>query len=260
MKIVAWPIVGRSQLVQAFRPGESASKEAPFRTLRSNHWATPGLRVTTRSRGRASGQVTIFSTLNRDAATLAREGDARSASLVAKAAAKLEAGENFAKLREMLAGRSAEDVSAVIEGGVSDERWPGLLRLLRALGKETSVARGRRAIRPPGMVTGRISETHPDFVLLEAAGGVRTAVPRWLARAAHRETVGDLLALLTERLDDQRMVVNAVPALDLDGADAGSRFSPFARSDSARRLTRRDARLLSGVPAPLTIMFPVTIE
>ena len=114
MGIDQWPVVGRTQIIQAFRPGEPASKEAPFRTLRSHGWATAGMSVVTRSEHRASGRFIIFSVLNVDAARLAREGDERSAKVLAKAAARVEASAAFGRLRKLLSGRPAADVSAAV--------------------------------------------------------------------------------------------------------------------------------------------------
>src|SRR4051812_46976101 len=74
MDLVPWPIVGRDEVVKAFRPGMPAT-EAPFRTLRAHGWASSGMSVVTRRGNRASGRWTIFSTLNIEAARYARHGD-----------------------------------------------------------------------------------------------------------------------------------------------------------------------------------------
>jgi hypothetical protein len=261
MEIDQWPIVGRRQLVQAFRPGESASREAPFRTLRSHGWATGGISVVTRSDHRASGRFTIFSVLNVDAARLAREGEAAAAAALAKAAARLEEGAAFLRLGKLLRGRRAADVSAAVEGEVPEDRWPELHGALRIVARETKADRARQpsTTRSAEVVTGKISESNPDFLVLLAASGLRTAVPRWLAHSAHREKVGDCLALVSDRLDDRQMVVNAVPGIDVSARAPERGFSPFGRAAPVGRLTRADARLLSRAPAPLRILIPVSI-
>ena len=85
-------------------------------------------------------------------------------------------------------------------------------------------------------------------------------MPRWLAQAAHREEVGDCLALVTDRLDERHMVVNAVPGIDVSKDAPAAAFSPFGRNAPVRQLTKADTRLLSRAPAPLRVLVPVTIE
>lgn len=259
MEVHQWPIVGRTQLVQAFRPGEPAGKEAPFRTLRLHGWATAGVSIVTRSEHRATGRLSIFSVLNVDAARLARDGQQRLATSAAKAAASLEASDVFVQLGKLLAGKSSQDVSAAVAGEVADTGWPELLRLLRLLARRTKAARARLS-GGQDVIAGTISETRSDYLVLTAASGLRTAVPRWLAQAAHREKVGDCLALVTDRLDDRHMVVNAVPGIDVSKGAAAATFSAFGRTAPVRQLTKADARLLSRPAAPLRVLVPVTID
>lgn len=252
--IDVWPVVARAQLVQAFRPGESPTKEAPFRTLRANRWATSGISVVTRSAHHASGRVTIFSALNVDAARLAREGRARSAAALARAASRVESSRTFARLARLLSGRTAREVSSVVDGVVHE---PELLESLQDIARATLAA--REAARSPSgvdVVAGTIAGTVDDVFVLDGPHGEKTMVPRWLAQAAHRDEVGDALALVTEKLDDTQMVVKAVPAIDVTPRSA----SPFGRAAPMRTLTASDARLLSGAPAPIRVLVPVTIE
>ena len=262
MEIDLWPIVGRSQLVQAFKPGESGSREAPFRTLRTHGWATAGVSVVTRQAQRASGRLSIFSVLNVDAARSARQGDPALAAALAKAAAGIEASSAFVQLGELLTGKAASDVSCVVEGGQRESWWSELDGFLRHLARQTKAARARRPLKAARreMVAGKISETGAEFLVLTAAGGRRTAVPRWLAHAAHRENVGDCLALVTDRLDERRAVINAVPGIDLNMKVPDAAFTPFGRAAPVHRLTRADARQLSRPRAPLKILVPVTFE
>jgi hypothetical protein len=220
------------------------------------------LSVVTRNDHRASGRFTIFSVLNVDAARFARDGEEKSATALAKAAARLEASKSFVRLGKLLSGRPADDVSAAVEGGLSESRWPELHGVLRLVARETKAARARQPpkSRLAEVVTGRISEAQPDFLVLLGASGLRTAVPRWLAHSAHRENVGDCLALVTDRLDDHQMVVNATPGIDVDANSSDARFTPFGRDAPVRELTRADARLLSRSPAPLRILVPVMID
>lgn len=258
MQVERWPIVGRSQLVRAFRPGESR-KEAPFRTLRAHGWATAGVGVVTRDERSASGRLTIFSVLNVDAARLAREGEHRGAAQLAGAAARVESSKGFLELKQLLSGHPLEEVSAVLEGGAPEDQWPDLHELLRQIARETKATRTRISprVKLSGVVTGRVSEAQGGFVVLTAEGGARTAVPRWLAQSAHRANVGDLLALVTEKLDDQQMVVNALPGIET--SRASPKFSPFGRRAKVHALTAADAKKLAGSPAPLHILVPVSI-
>lgn len=259
MDIDLWPIVGRAQLVQAFRPGEPVSKEAPFRTLRHHQWATGGVSVVTRNVHRASGRVTIFSVLNVEAARCAREGHARAAMALAKAASRVEGSEMFTRLTALLTGRPASEVTAAVDGVVAESEWPELLDALRLVARATRDARSSKTPSSTAdVVAGKISGELNDFLVLDAQAGVQTYVPRWLAQSAHRDNVGDFLALVTEKLDETQMVVKAVPAINVDPRARAS-ASPFGRSAPVRDLSAGDARLLSGTPALLKILVPVTI-
>lgn len=259
MEVDLWPIVGRAQLVQAFRPGEAAS-EGPFRTLRSHGWATPGVSVVTRAERRASGRLTIFSVLNLFAARSAREGDKRAARAWARAAARVEKSATFTRVKALLTGKSIAEVSAAAHGAVSSA-VPGLLEALREVARETRRLRAQQGAPGPHteVVAGRILEVGREGLVLQAETGVRTLVPRWLGEAAQRSQVGDLLALVSDRLDSTQLVVEAVPAIDVSEAVAEG-GSPFGRAAPVRDLTAADRRLLTGAPAPLELLVPVTIE
>ncbi len=251
MKFDLWPIVGREQLVQAFRPGSAAKKEAPFRTLRARGWATAGVNVVTRSAQRASGRVTIFSVLNVIAARRAREGDTTKAASLARAASRIERSRGFKVIARLLSGRTAEDVAAAIDGQLA--QLDALHAALVQVARETDAM---HELGAPDVVTGTVTKISDDAVLLQAAGGVQTWLPRWLARGVHREEVGDALALVTERLDAHQLVVRAVPALEVKAA---SRSSPFGRDARVHTLSAADVKKLAGRPAPLKVVVPVTI-
>ncbi len=259
MHVERWPIVGRAQIVQSYRPGEQSTKEAPFRTLRTHGWATAGVSVVTRNERSASGRLTMFSVLNTDSARLAREGDHRGAKALAKAAAGIETSAEFLELKQALTGRSARDILLVVEGLEPHTPWPAVHELLRRLALETNAARSRSAskVKLAEVVAGRLSE-EAGLVVLTAAGGGRTAVPRWLAEAAHRGNAGDCLALTTERLDAQHLVVNAMPGIETSRASTVP-FSPFGRTAPVHSLTKADAKRLAGKPARLSVLVPVTI-
>lgn len=260
MDIDVWPIVGRARLVQTFRPGESPLREAPFRTLRRHRWSTVGVKVVTRNADRASGRFTIFSVLNVEAARCAREGRGTRAVALAKAASRVERGEAFSRLKALLSGRPAKEVSAAVDGDVSERKWSELHDVLRLVARETRAVRARnqdpRDIR--AVIAGAISEAQPEFLVLEAGPDLQTYVPRWLAHSAGRERVGDLLALVTDKLDDNQMVVSAVPAIGT-GVTTPT-FTPFGRAAPVGGLTAADARLRSHEPAPLRVLVPITIE
>jgi len=260
MEVERWPIVARSDLVRAFRPGESELSEAPFRTLRRHHWATAGVSVVTRSASRAAGRSPIYSVLNVDAARLGRLGREAMALRFAKAAARVEKGVAFTALTKLLTGRKLDEVSRIVEGEV--ERDEQLLHeLLRQLALETSKWRPRVDIERDAMsiFTGRVSEAQRDFLVLTAAHGVRTMVPRWLAHAAGRENVGDYIALITDRLDEGGAFMRVVPAIDL-AVRPKARFSPYDPDAVMNRLSPADERLLARKPLPLKVLVPVTIE
>ncbi len=258
MSIEVWPVALRAQLVRAFRPGEPSDKEAPFRTLRKHGWTSPGMSVVCRERKRAAGRLTVFSTLNVDAARLAREGRPKEALTFAKAAARIEQGKSFLALKEWLSGSTAAEAATAIQG-TSSTPAPGLLQVLRLIAAETLSARRHCAVEDPNLqtVAGRICETLATAVVLET-GNHRTYVPRGLAESANRTKVGDLLALVTERLDASYVFVFVLPAIAVEKVE-GATASPFGRSSSVLSLTAEDVRLLRRDPAPLEVLIPVTV-
>lgn len=261
MAIERWPIALRADLVHAFRPGEDASKEAPFRTLRNHHWSTHGVSLRARRGGHANGRLTIFSILNLDAAWSARCGDDATAVALAKAAAKLENSIAFGRLKELLSSCSAEVASSFVAGVVSE---PGseLMALIRLVAQEAHDARVKHAkLKAPVVwAVGRVSEAGASFVVVSIPEGETIAVPRGLASAVHRDKIGDCLALLTDQIDPRGMVVRAAPAIDLAATNEQKAFSPYGRAHSVNRITKSDAKMLRGTPAALKIRVPVRIE
>ena len=261
--IAAWPVVIRDRIVHAFKPGGSPASEAPFRTLRRHEWVSQGVRVTLFADRGLAGQMTFFSSLNVVAARLARRGNAPAAARVARAAADLEAGPEFAVLRSLLSKLPDREAEQVI-GGLFPERGPAALaEALRAVASRTEQVRANDIVlsSPAEVVfAGRIAEVSDGFVLLVQVKGTATMVPLWMAGAARRDRVGDLLALVADKLDGASAVVEAVPAIDIDDAPVADRFSPFGRGDArTRSITADDVRLLAGEPQSLRILVPVTI-
>lgn len=261
--IAAWPVVVRDRIVHAFKPGGAPAAEAPFRTLRRHGWVSQGVRVTLFADRGLAGQMTFFSSLNVMAARLARRGNAPAAERVARAAADLEAGPEFAMLRRRLSelpDRAAEQVV----GGLFREDTPvELTQALRAVASRTEQVRANDVLlsSPAEVVfAGRIAEVGDGYVMVVQMRGTATMVPLWMAGAAQRDRVGDLLALVADKLDGASAVVEAVPAIDIDDAPKADGFSPFGRGDARTgSITADDVRLLAGEPQSLRILVPVTI-
>jgi hypothetical protein len=263
MTIAEWPVVDRRRVVHAYKPGEPSASEGPFRTLRGHEWASSGVRVTRRAGRRLVGQMTLFSSLNVESARLARLGNPDAAARVARAAAELEAGPEFAKLQHIMSDLSGYDAQQVVDGVLPDDAPAELAETLKAVARRTEHWRTSELALTTlaEVITGRISEVHKGYVVLVRVGGPATMIPRWMAVAAQRDTVGSLLALVMDKLDDGRAVVEAVPAIDVDDNTATGRFSPFGRGDPRiLSITEADERLLAGEPQPLRILVPVLIE
>lgn len=258
MTIAVWPVALRTQLVRAFRPGERSEKEAPFRTLRKHGWASAGMSIVFRTHRRAAGRLTVFSMLNVDAARLAREGRSREAVVLAKAAAKLERGDEFEQLKELMSGVSAAEATSALQG-TSAKPTPQLLDVVRRIALKTLAEQLRCAFLFKNLqtVAGRISETLPDAVVLETSS-LRTYVPRGLAESANRTEVGDLLALVTERLDRTQVAFEVLPAISVEQSSEAA-ASPFGRSAPIHQLNPRDVRVLRRDPAPLRVLTPVKV-
>jgi hypothetical protein len=259
MQITIWPLVPRDRLVWAFRPGEPGSSEGPFRTLRKHGWATAGVRITPRTAGRTTGRVTVFSMLNLEAARLARLADAESAERAARSAAVVEASRAFVSLGKILAHWPALSVAALSQGIVPaeapDELWTALRRLAEETQRRWRSASARGPM--PEIITGCITEIGPAVVVLQPSAGPAITLPRWLAQAAHRESVGACLGVVVDRFEGTSALTYALPALDLDARPR--RFSPFDRDAPIRSLTPDDVALLRREPEPLRVIVPVTI-
>jgi hypothetical protein len=264
--IAAWPVVIRDRIVHAFKPGGSAASEAPFRTLRRHEWVSQGVRVTLFADRGLAGQMTFFSSLNVVAARMARRGNAPAAARVARAAADLEAGPEFAVLRSLLSKLPDREAEQVIGGLFPEDGPAALAEALRAVASRTEQVRADDILlsSPAEVVfAGRIAEVTNGFVLLaqvKETAAATTMVPLWMAGAARRDQVGDFLVLVADKLDGASAVVEAVPAIDIDTPEADG-FSPFGRSDArARSITADDVHLLAGEPQALRILVPVTID
>jgi hypothetical protein len=258
MDCALWPLVLRDDLVRAFRPGEPAEREAPFRTLRAHEWATAGVAVHTRQGGRAAGRVVVFSVLNVDAAICARCGDVTLAAAIAKAAARMEEDPTFVRLQTSLAEHAAGVVSSIAEGELAAAN--PFVDLIRQLATKTAAVRlqHRFAKLAAWYHVGRISSVAEAYVTIEG-GGKQSLVPRNLARAVFRERVGECLAIMNRPVDGREMIVRAVPGITLE--PKRDSYSPFERPASGfQRVSAADLAYLRGVPKPFEITIPITIE
>ena len=249
--------------MHAFKPGKPAAVEGPFRTLRGHKWATAGVRVTRPNGKHLGGQMTIFSSLNVEAARLARRGVHDAAGRLAQAAEELESGPEFLRLRTMLADMPAHDAESVVAGTLPDDTPTALANVIKELARRTEELRAREsALAMLGeTIAGRIAEVHEGYVLLVLVSGPTAIVPRWMAVAARRDKVGQLLALVMDKLDAASAVVEALPAIDINDVHAHDAFTPFGRRDPrVRRITAADELLLRGQPEPLRVLVPVRIE
>src|SRR4051812_7150276 len=111
-----WPLASREVVVRAFRPQATATSEAPFRTLRRNLWASKGRKVALRRGAALEGASTIFSSLNVDAARLARRGYPVEAGRVAAAAAEMEASPLFDQLSALMLDLTPDALRRVLDG------------------------------------------------------------------------------------------------------------------------------------------------
>ena len=259
MEFALWPIALRADLVRAFRPGEPATREGPFRTLRQHGWATPGVPLHIRHRGRAAGQLVVFSILNIEAAMWARCGEATTAASFARAAARIEASGPFVRLQAFLSQCPASTVPSLVEGALLPDDSDFAL-VLRALALQTATIRLQRQFAKHALPihVGRISSSTEGYVVVTNEGGRSVAVPRGLARAAHREQIGECLGVINS-VDERELIVRTMPGIKV-GPEHAEPYSPFARVDGFERINAGDEAYLRGRPAPLTIQIPVAIE
>ena len=208
--------------------------------------------------------MTFFSSLNVMAARLARRGNAPAAERIARAAADLEGGPEFAVLRSQLSELRNREAEQVATGQIPNDAPSTLTEALCAVASRTEQVRANDLLlsSPAEVVfAGRIAEVKPGYVVLVQTDGPATMVPSWMAGAAMRDQVGAFLALVADQLDGASAVVEAVPAIEIDDVPMANEFSPFGRGDArTRTVTTDDSRLLAGEPQPLRILIPVTID
>lgn len=262
--IAAWPVVARDRIVRAFKPGGSPAAEAPFRTLRRHEWVSSGVRITRFADRGFAGQMTCFSSLNIEAARLARRGNAPGAERMARAAADLEAGPEFAALIRQLSKLPDREAEQVVSGALPAEAPAELTGALRAVASRTERVRAndiRLSSPAEAVFSGRVAEVRDGYVVAVQENGPATVVPRWMADVVWRDRVGAPLVLVADNLGGATAVVEAVPAIDIEDVPAPDEFSPFGRGDArTRNITADDVRLLAGEPQPLRILVPVTID
>ncbi len=263
-EVLAWPVVRREEIVRAAAPGEAPGRESPFRALRAKGWASAGVAIPRRHAGRLAGQSVLYCSLNVDAARLARMGHAASAVEAAQAAGRVEAGPNFIRLKRLLRPLSEVQRQAVLDGKTpAGEQGAELTELLGTLAQEIAgIASGLPS--SGDQFAGEVSERRGDNVVVSASDGTRTAVPLWLAEAAHRDQVGDRLILVSVRLDNRQALVQVLPGIAVPvqraSAEPTATFTPFARDRRVLEVSRDDIALLHGTPQPLWVLVPVTVE
>lgn len=263
MTIAAWPVADWRRVVAAYKPGRDPDADGPLRTLKKHKWASEGVRVDRRARGRLGGHLNVYSALNLDAARLARHGRPEAAVRVARTATLLEAGPEFTRLQRALSELPGDQAQQVLNGMLPEGASAALVAAVRAVARRTEQLRGSQLDAAAAeVVLGRIAEIHAKYVMLAIqAGPGTTAVPRWMAVAAGRDTVGAALALVTDKLAGSSAVVEAVPAIDVDEDVEARPFTPFGRGDArALVITAQDELLLAREPQPLRVLVPVTID
>lgn len=258
MNIAPWPLVARSALVRAFRPGSAPFSEAPFRTLRKQGWVTEGVCVVPHSAKGAQGRLTFFSALNVEAARQARLGARTAATRLAKDARQMESRPEFTLLTKLLSGAPASVVQAVLAGRVPANAAPEIHVLVREIAKATEERREARGHQWDlvDIASGTVVEVKADHVTLVDASGAHTMLPRWYSAIAHRDQVGAVLAILTDKLGEEQALVQPVPGVELDYARA---LSGFKLTPADLRLSEADATYLSGEPAPLRVLVPIKL-
>jgi hypothetical protein len=203
--------------------------------------------------------LVLFSILNVEAAMCARCGEETTAASFANAAARIEASAAFLRLQGFLSQSPTSAVSSLVEGAHVPEE-SAIALVLRTLARQTATVRlQRRFAKHAPAFLGRISSSTEGYVVVTNEGGLSIAVPRGLARAAHRERIGECLAVINSHVDARELIVRAIPGIDV-GREHAEPYSPFARVDGFERINATDAAYLRGQPEPLRIQIPVTIE
>jgi len=255
----------REEIVRAFSPAGEAGREAPFRRLRAHGWASAGVRVLRRHSGHLAGQSVLFSRLNVDAARLARRGDDDGARRAALRATQVEAAPEFHHLEVLLSQLTHDDLQAVIGGVIPPVELAREIHAALAVVALLAEAARLDAALPAttDLFVGWVSALRSDSVVVSGSYGEQTALPLWMVGVVHRANIGDAVVLVSEKLDESRAVVEAVPGITVPRQRAGTPepFHPFGRGDRRKTtITSADAEVLRRQPRALQILVPVTIE
>jgi len=128
------------------------------------------------------------------------------------------AGAEFVRLQRILSGLPGHDAERVVNGELPQDAPAALPQVLKAFARRTEQLRAGESMPAESaeVIAGRIEEVHEGYVVLVRVSGPATMVPRWMAVAAGRDKVGELLALVMDQLDDASAVVRrCLPSMSM---------------------------------------------
>lgn len=264
------PVVSRREILRAWDPTVRGSARARFQTLRDKRVVSVGItRPVTGNRGRFSGSIHVFSTLNRDSVRLYRQGHLREARNLALEAADLEATTDFQQLAGILAAYAARNGEALQI--VADFPWRVMrdLELMSAATQQMLLAMAqsaetvRRAHQAMAVdvsrMVGLVSTIQRELAWIRSASGTFT-LPTTQLRELGLNRVGAAVEVEWEQVEPGEVIVSTTGAiggsLEQGPGKRWDTFNPPARLAVSKS---RYASLVDQLEHPLVVIPSIPI-
>lgn len=241
------PFTTSEEIAAEFRPEKPGRVQSALRTLKSHKAVSDGVSQPLRRQtgGRLGGKLTLYSSLNLDAARCAREGDYKQAAKIARAAIEIELADQMQTLVQQLGATHTSIGKNALVSAVRDEQ--NTLAITKLLAQKTDRKRTSLKIgRPDGQrLFGRVAEMSDDVALVRIDGLTGDlAVHLDDLRHSGSLFVGAPLMLTWERWPGGKTLMTTDAALDLAAEQEGQQTTHEVGYPYVVPLPSRDAPAL----------------
>lgn len=217
------PIVSRREILRSLDPIRRGSPRARFQTLRDKKVVSAGVRrPLATSKGRFRGSIHLFSTLNRDAVRLYRQGRQSEARAMALEATALEAQGDFQSLVDILATFAATNQDAL--RSVAEFPWQAVRaieitntaaqQMLNATASAAQAIRqANRALEQMSRVVGWVESIEQNLAWIRTLEDTLASFPAIQLRTAGLDRVGTAVEIEWEQVDPGEMVISTSGAI-----------------------------------------------
>ena len=222
-RLVSSPVVSRRQLVAIIDPTLHGSERAKFQTLVDKRVVSRGVRRPIRAGGRLRGSIRVFSSVNRTAVRLYREGRQSEAQSVAKQAARLEARRDFAEVVSLLATFASQNDAAL--RAVAEIPWQAVrvlemsnLATQQLLASTASAAAAvaashAAAIDNLSRVAGWVQTVDRNMAYIATVSGALAQLPLPQLKAVGLDRIGSAVEVEWEELAGDKVIVTTAGAI-----------------------------------------------